>query len=112
MSGETLLQNKKFTGHIFYHNSDGVSNNGSFVGFNMVNCTDAPKFSTRLTLVYNFVQYTEANLKKVGDILKEVNKVYPGIAVIAAVPSTLTISASSYKDVTLTTIEKRYDAVP
>ena len=68
------------------------------LGFEIEKCTGVPDFHTILTLVYNFVQYTGDDLARVPALLKNVNKVYPKIKIIAAVPNSLSISEASYND--------------
>ena len=68
------------------------------LGFEIEKCTGVPDFHTILTLVYNFVQYTGDDLARVPALLKNVNKVYPKIKIIAAVPKSLSISEASYND--------------
>lgn len=68
-------------------------------GFEIENCTGKPEFHTLLTLVYNFVFYNADDLSRVPRIIKEINKVYPGVEVIAAVPASYDVKTSIFKNV-------------
>ena len=68
------------------------------VGFEIEKCSGVPDFHTILTLVYNFVHYDEDDLTLVSTLLTNVNKVYPQIKIIAAVPSSLRMSEQDFNN--------------
>lgn len=69
------------------------------LGFDIEKCTGKPEFHTLLTLVYNFVFYDSAELPLISQIFTEVNKVYPGVKIIAAVPDSFSVEDATYNDV-------------
>ena len=56
--------------------------------FETVKCTGVPEFNTILTLLYNFVHYTQDDLKRASGIIHQVSQLYPNLRVIAALPQT------------------------
>ncbi|KAF6021131.1 hypothetical protein EB796_020560 [Bugula neritina] len=77
------------------------------IGFYQENCTDVPEFHTLLTLVYNFVHYDSKYFQHIPSIFHDVNKLYPNIRIIAAIPDTLTLNQADYKDTTIIKLKKR-----
>ena len=76
--------------------------------FFMEDCTGVPEFYTLLTLVYNFVHYNSIYNKLIPNILHEVNKLYPKVNIIAAVPSTFSMAKIDIKHVSLISSKIRY----
>ncbi|XP_067936486.1 uncharacterized protein [Watersipora subatra] len=74
-----------------------------YKGFNMENCTGVPMFSSLLTLTYNCVGYSQENLLRVPQLLASVQKFYPGIKVLVALPHNSSITVPSSDHTTLVT---------
>ncbi|KAF6018343.1 hypothetical protein EB796_023355 [Bugula neritina] len=72
----------------------------------MLNCSGVPKFHTLLTLTYNFVHYSNDNLKLIPSLLADINKVYPQIKIIAAIPTSFALAEMDFRDLQL----YRYDS--
>lgn len=81
-----------------------------FVGFEMEKCSGKPEFYTILTLVFNFVQYEAVDLTTVLHIIKAVNKLYPKLRVIAAIPSSLKLDQSQFSDTKIIKYSTRWAA--
>lgn len=78
------------------------------IGFNMLNCSGVPKFHTLLTLTYNFVHYSNDNLKLIPSLLADINKVYPQIKIIAAIPTSFALAEMDFRDLQLYRYDSRY----
>ena len=64
----------------------GIENSKTFTaGFETQPCDDAPPFHTVFTLAFNFVHYSDNDIRWASGISADVKKLYPGVKILAAI---------------------------